>query len=167
MCVCVCVWGYTYISHGVHMCMCVLWGALLPQCSCGGPRNTASVLPHLLPCFRLCLFFRCWLGLLETSYLINFCGSSCSCLTPCVGTWGRQLCMTCQAICECSGLESTSSHLHGTVFLVPWSLHLFRGFTQFTFYDFWECEKVYTVWRVCNFWGLYLLFKKIISIIWT
>ena len=115
VCTCVCIWGYTYISHGVHICMCVRWGTLVPQCSCGGPRNTISAHPLLPPCFRLCPF--------------------CSCLTHCVGTWGLQLWMTCRAFCECSGLEFTSSHFHDTVLLLPWSLHLFRGFTQFTFYD--------------------------------
>lgn len=176
--VCICLWDGTLVLQCVHVC--VYEGTLISAMMCTSvcvyfgvhfchsvPVEVLGIPPVSILTFYLALdvldekhlFFRCLLGLLEASYLNSFCASSCSCLTLCVETRELQLCTTCQAFCECSGLESTSSHLHASHSLV---LTSFQRVYSIHISWFWKCEKVYTVWRVCNFWGLCLLFKKTI-----
>lgn len=127
-----CVYEGTLISAMVCTYVCVYVGVHLCH---SVPVEVLGMPPVSILTFHLavdCVPFSEVSWILEGSYLNSFCGSSCFCLTLCVGTWGLQLCMTCRAFCECSGLESTFSRFHDTVLLLPWSLHLFRGFTQFT-----------------------------------
>lgn len=161
VCTCVCIWGYTYISHGVHICMCVRWGTLVPQCSCGGPRNTTSVHPHLPPCCRLFPFFRCLLDFggqlpYQLLWLLLF--------LPHTLCWN----MGTAAVYDLLGFLwvlwtgiyfFTLSWHCATHSLVPTS---FPSVYSVHVLWFWKREKVYTAWRLCNFWGLCLLFKKTI-----